>query len=129
MRARHGKGVRGFARTALGWMVHRLEDLAVAIVRLTGRRRRRAGPPLAPGETPAHADERTARRLAEAERGGLGSAESAARWASGDNPGGLHHKAVRRETPEHPRPADDEPQDRKERVPRGEKHMPTNRRG
>jgi hypothetical protein len=67
--------------------------------------------------------------MAEAERGGLSSAESAARWASGDNPGGLHHKAVRRDGPEHPRLADEEPQDRKERTPRGIRHMAASRRG
>ena len=41
----------------------------------------------------AHADERTIRRIAEAELGGISSEESVARYARGENPGGLHHKA------------------------------------
>jgi hypothetical protein len=76
-----------------------------------------------------HADERTIRRIAEAERGGLSSRESAARYERGENPGGLHHKAVRREGPEHPRPRLEEPQERKEKVPGGTRHIPVMRRG
>lgn len=78
---------------------------------------------------PEHADERTARRMAEAERGGLSSKESAARYARGENPGGTHRKAVRHEGPAHLRPALYEPQERKETVPRGERHIAVARRG
>lgn len=78
---------------------------------------------------PAHADERTIRRIAEAERGGLSSKESAARYMRGENPGGLHHKAVHHEGPEHQRPAFYEPQERKETVPGGERHIAVMRRG
>jgi hypothetical protein len=78
---------------------------------------------------PAHADERTARRMAEAERGGLSSQESAERYARGENPGGMHHKSVRREVPEHQRPELYEPQERKETVPGKEKHIAVMRRG
>jgi hypothetical protein len=78
---------------------------------------------------PVHADERTLRRIAEAERGGLSSKESAARYARGENPGGLHHKAVRHEGPEHQRPELYEPQERKETVPGGERHIAVMRRG
>lgn len=67
--------------------------------------------------------------MAEAERGGSSSRESSARYERGENPGGLHHKAVRREGPEHPRPRLDEPQERKEKVPGGERHLPAMRRG
>jgi hypothetical protein len=77
----------------------------------------------------AHADERTIRRMAEAERGGLSSQESAARYARGENPGGMHHKSVRREVPEHQRPELYEPQERKETVPGKEKHIAVMRRG
>lgn len=77
-----------------------------------------------------HADERTMRRVAEAEHGGISSEESAARFARQENPGGTHQKAVRREEgPPHPRPEQEEPQERVERVPGGEKHMPAVRRG
>lgn len=78
---------------------------------------------------PGHADERTFRRIAEAERGGLSSKESAARYMRGENPGGLHHKAVHHEGPEHQRPAFYEPQERKETVPGGERHIAVMRRG
>ena len=76
-----------------------------------------------------HADERTLRRVAEAERGGISSEESAARFARQENPGGTHHKAPRREERAHPRPAQEEPQARVERVPGGEKRMHAVRRG
>lgn len=76
-----------------------------------------------------HADERTIRRLAESERGGLSSRESSARYERGENPGGLHHKAVRREGPEHPRHHLDEPRERKEKVPGGTRRIPVMRRG
>ncbi len=67
--------------------------------------------------------------MAEAERGGSSSRESAARYERGENPGGLHQKAVRREGPEHPRPHLEEPQERKEKVPGGTRHIPVMRRG
>ena len=76
-----------------------------------------------------HADDRTLRRVAEAERGGISSEESAARFARQENPGGTHHKAPRREESPHPRPAQEEPQARVERVPGGEKRMHAVRRG
>jgi hypothetical protein len=107
--------------------VLRLEDVALALVRLMTRKRRRALP-AEPGPPPA-GDERTARRIGEAEHGGLSSAESAARFERGENPGGTHRKAVHREGPEHPRPAQEEPQGRKERVPGGERHLAATRRG
>src|SRR5689334_10035332 len=47
-----------------------------------------------------HADERTIRRIAEAQRGGMSSDESARRYAQGDNPGGTHgFRAVRHDGP------------------------------
>jgi hypothetical protein len=79
--------------------------------------------------TPAHADERTMRRIAEAQHGGESSQQSAARYARGENPGGTHHKAVRHDGPAHQRPALYEPQERKETVPGGEKHIAVMRRG
>lgn len=47
---------------------------------------------VAPRET---ADERTMRRIAEKQAGGISSQESDARYVSGENPGGLHQKAQR----------------------------------
>jgi hypothetical protein len=44
---------------------------------------------------PETADERTIRRVAEAQAGGISSQESDARYERGENPGGLHHKAER----------------------------------
>lgn len=81
-----------------------------------------------PAKPVEHADERTIRRIAESQNGGLSSEESAARYASGENPGGLHHGAVRHADPL----ADDvieEPEERKERRPRHERHMSASRRG
>jgi hypothetical protein len=75
------------------------------------------------------ADERTLRRQAEREGGGLSSRESVARYERGENPGGLHHKAIRREGPEHPRHHPEEPRERKEKVPGGVRHIPVMRRG
>jgi hypothetical protein len=43
------------------------------------------------------ADERTIRRTAERQAGGMSSQESDARYVSGENPGGLHQKARRPE--------------------------------
>jgi hypothetical protein len=129
------------------WFVLKLEDLGLALARFAAESRRRAAtfPPGMPPDTPrrerppeqeqkadapAYADERTIRRIAEAQHGGVSTAESAARFARGENPGGTHHKAVRREEgPEHPRPSLEEPQERKERVPGGERHIPVTRRG
>jgi hypothetical protein len=131
MRARHRKNLRAAITKALVFLGRCLDGLARALVRRVLARRTLEAPrtPGGSGGTLARADERTARRIAEAQRGGVSSAESAARWAAGENPGGLHHKAVRRESPERPRPTDEEPPERKERTPRGEKHMPVNRRG
>jgi hypothetical protein len=121
-----GRRYRTAARAVRSWLARRLEDLAVTLVRLAQgghfRRSPRRGPP-------AHADERTARRVAEAQRGGLSSGESLRRWVQGENPGGLHHRAVHHEGPEHARPEQLEPQERKERLPRGDNHMAVNRRG
>jgi hypothetical protein len=76
-----------------------------------------------------HADERTIRRLAELQRGGLSSREGVARYERGENPGGLHHKAVRREGPEHPRHHLEEPKERKEKIPGRVRCIPVMRRG
>jgi hypothetical protein len=40
---------------------------------------------------PEHADERTIRRVGEAQLGGMSSEASREAYARGDNPGGLHH--------------------------------------
>jgi len=42
-------------------------------------------------EAPDRADERTIRRIGEAELGGVSSEASRAAYESGQNPGGLHH--------------------------------------
>lgn len=109
---------------ALGRAIHRLmrrvKSALLARRRPTLARRR---------PTPEHADERTIRRMAEAERGGASSRESSARYERGDNPGGLHHKAVRREGPEHARHHLDEPKERKEKVPGGTRRIAVMRRG
>lgn len=74
-------------------------------------------------------DEKTMRRVAEAQHGGLSSEESAARYARGENPGGTHAFTAKTPNPEtgatpvHQRPEFEEPQDRVERTPGGERHM------
>jgi hypothetical protein len=121
MMARIRRGMQAAVRELETWVVHRLELAGViAPARPRAERPRPAPPPT---------DERTAHRMAEKERGGMSSTESDARWACGENPGGIHHKAVRHEGPEHQRPEQEEPQAREERAPRGEKHLPSIRRG
>lgn len=44
---------------------------------------------------PETSDERTMRRIAESQAGGISSKESDARYERGENPGGLHHKGQR----------------------------------
>jgi hypothetical protein len=108
------------------WIGRTIEGLAARVKTvLLARRDRRAWwrPPSEP------ADERTIRRVAEAQSGGLSSSESAARYERGENPGGLHHRAVRREGPEHPRHHLEEPKERKEKVPGGTRRIPVMRRG
>ena len=131
MRVRTRRSLRSVASAAMAWLVYKLEDFGLGLLRLTERRRKRRDRqrPAMPSP-PAHADERAGRRLAEAEHGGLSTDASNALYASGANPGGMHHKAVRREEgPEHPRPEQEEPQERKERVPGGEHYMAAIRRG
>lgn len=145
MRARYRRAARAAATAALTYLILKLEDLGLSLLRFAGaRRKRRYEVRLAPAQqrlaptsrSPAKADERTIRRIAEAQNGGISSAEGTERWLRGDNPGGLHHKAVRQPEadeadmmPERERPEQDEPQGRKERVPGGERHLPETRRG
>jgi hypothetical protein len=44
-----------------------------------------------------NADERTQRRLAEEQQGGISSQESAERYASGENPGGTHQGGTQKD--------------------------------
>ena len=117
----------GRARRWIGRMIARVVAEVQAILR--ARRADRRLPARTTRAPIEHADERTIRRMAEAERGGTSSRESWARYLRGENPGGLHHKAVRREGPEHPRPRLEEPQERKEKVPGGARRIPVMRRG
>jgi len=137
MRARK-RGVLKVASTLLGRLVQKLEaaGLVSKSKEITRTRRgsavssREAVEAKKAPPAPMHADERTIRRIAEAQRGGLSSEESAARYARGENPGGRHHKAVRRdEGPERERPGIDEPEDRKATRLHNEKHMAATRRG
>lgn len=129
-------------------MVLKLEDLGLLLLRFAGgQRQRRYDVRLAPAPAtlkhapspsptiPEHADERTRRRMAEAEHGGVSSEEGTERWLRGENPGGLHHKAPRAPaeeadlTAERQRPGQEEPPARKDRAPRGERQMAASRRG
>ncbi|MDI1484523.1 hypothetical protein [Polyangium sp. y55x31] len=48
-------------------------------------------PPKDPGRNqPEHADEKTQRRIAESQHGGISSEESSRRYEIGDHPGGTH---------------------------------------
>jgi hypothetical protein len=142
MRARYRRALRTAASAALTLVFLKLEDIGLALLRYAGlRRRRRYEVRLAPSERPRPqvfppvADERTQRRMAEAERGGLSSAEGIDRWMRGENPGGLHHKASRNpeeepdRVPERERPAQEEPQGRHERMPGRQRALPATRRG
>jgi hypothetical protein len=60
------------------------------VARKIGDRRDRTATSAARESPPVHADERTIRRMAEAELGGISSAQSRAAYLRGDNPGGLH---------------------------------------
>ena len=111
----------------VGPLIDRLLERLQAF--LVGRRTRIRARPHRAKQVVEYADERTMRRIAEAERGGLSSRESTARYERGENPGGLHHKAVRREGPEHERPGMEEPQERREKVPGGPRRIPVTRRG
>ena len=63
------------------------------------KRKRSSSPESSPQSSPvsqssstsAHADERTIRKMAEAQVGGVSSEESRLAYERGDNPGGLHH--------------------------------------
>jgi hypothetical protein len=81
-----------------------------------------------------NADERTMRRVAEVQRGGLSSEQSDARYASGQHPGGIHQRSTApppadADSSQHQRPEHEEPQDRVERVRGRERRMPSTRRG
>jgi hypothetical protein len=47
--------------------------------------------------TNTNADERTQRRIAEEQHGGISSQESAERYASGENPGGTHQGGTKKD--------------------------------
>jgi hypothetical protein len=74
------------------------------------------------------ADERTIRRIAERQAGGVSSAEGAARYATGQNPGGLHHKA-QRPPPDAEVFEIDEPRERTEPRSGARRSMAATRRG
>jgi hypothetical protein len=90
---------------ARAWKRHRTQDALRGVGRLIGvvvaafavawldRRRRRAI--RVERRVPETADERTFRRIAEQQAGGISSQEGSARYERGENPGGLHHKAQR----------------------------------
>lgn len=115
------------------WIVRKIRALAAQARSLLQARRARPPTPRRPARARPiareHADERTIRRIAEAEGGGLSTRESDARYERGENPGGLHHKAVRREGPGEARHHLEEPRERKEKVPGGERHLAAQRRG
>jgi hypothetical protein len=77
---------------------------------------------------PTTADERTMRRIAEAQAGGMSTEEGRARYESGEHPGGLHGKAER-PPPDLESFEDEEPHDRLE-IHRGSRRiaMPAMRR-
>jgi hypothetical protein len=86
------------------------------------KRRLRAHP-----RVPKTSDERTMRRIAEAQAGGMSSEEGRARYERGEHPGGLHGKAER--DPDAESVEAEEPHDRLE-IHRGSRRvaMPSMRR-
>lgn len=77
---------------------------------------------------PKTSDERTMRRIAEAQAGGMSSQEGRARYEHGEHPGGLHGKA-KLPLPDAEEFEDEEPRDRLE-IHRGSRRaaMPAMRR-
>jgi hypothetical protein len=124
------KKLRKATRKLLKKVVRHVEEFMLACLH-AGEQLIRTLRPTVPIGPPAmgRSDERTSRRIAEAEHGGISSAESAARWERGENRGGTHHRSVRHEGPEHPRPEHEEPQERKQRELLGVKRMAVSRRG
>jgi hypothetical protein len=59
------------------------------------------GDPMRESYTELHADERTIRRVAEAELGGLSTEQSREAYQRGENPGGLHHGGKGPHAPHH----------------------------
>lgn len=114
----------------------------IQAIELSSERLRRTPPPPEPKKTrtlravPAlgteerHADERTIRRMAERQRGGISTEEMRERYDSGRHLGGLHGGAMpERLGGDEPRHVLDEPGDPKSRRPGHPRHMPAHRRG
>jgi hypothetical protein len=116
------------ALSANGLMLRALRRMAQALDRHV---RRAAEARIEIRRTGQRSDERTLRRVAEAQQGGLSSQESAARYARGDNPGGIHHRAAPhlREGQLYEGPDGEEPPARAERAPGRPKRMASTRRG
>jgi len=88
---------RTWRRRARGaWRgVERAFGLVIGVVARAFLRRRGRVPARVSSRAPVVADERTIRRIAEAQSGGMSSSESAARYERGEHAGGLHGKARR----------------------------------
>ncbi len=88
---------RSWRRRARGaWAgVERAVGLLASVVAATWLVQRRRASTRVMHRRPQTADERTIRRIAEAQAGGISSQESDARYESGEHPGGLHGKAFR----------------------------------
>jgi hypothetical protein len=123
------KKLRKATRKLTKKLVRRVEEFMLACLHAGEHLVRTLRPTVPTGPPAIGSDERTSRRIAEAEHGGISSAESAARWERGENRGGTHHRSVRHEGPSHPRPEQEEPQGRKERELLGVKRMAVSRRG
>jgi hypothetical protein len=130
MKSTYRETLRAARSAVVEWIFGRVVAIGRALSGGSERAPRREEAP----HPEAHTDERSARRRGEQAHGGISSQEGAERWARGENPGGLHHKAKR-----HPGEEDDlaverdpdleEPEGRKERIPGGERHMSEVRRG
>jgi len=82
-------------------LLHTVEKGITRLVRRFADRHR-AAPRRAPerrDSVQVHADERTIRRAAEAQDGGVSSQESRAAYERGENPGGLHRGGKRPHMP------------------------------
>lgn len=91
-----------------------------------------------PNSEPEHADERTIRRIAEEQVGGMSTDEMIERYESGEHPGGMQGGALvppegleegRVRESLHAHPYDDEPPDPKLRRPGHRRGMSTQRAG
>jgi len=82
-----------FAKSGAGWLL--LIERLLRMRREARTGRPRTGRTAQTGVPKNHVDERTIRKIAEEQDGGISSASSRSAYERGENPGGLHHGGTR----------------------------------